>query len=200
MIWDETGYCWRAATDPWGATSLPDLAAAGDCAGIRGAEAAPHAGRLAALDAAHRLGRIDRKMRDLLAAQARHALARLAGLRRFLDLLYRPRAEVLSPQDPKVVVCRCEEVTVADLQAAVALGCQGPNQAKAFTRCGMGPCQGRLCGLTAAAVIARARGRPVAEVGHQKVRPPLAPVTLGDLAALAEDHESIDRTITEAEE
>ena len=73
---------------------------------------------------------------------------------------------------------------MAELRAAVALGCQGPNQAKAFTRCGMGPCQGRLCGLTAAAVIAEARGRSPAEVGHQKVRPPLAPVTLGDLAAL----------------
>ena len=104
--------------------------------------------------------------------------------RRFLDALYRPRAEVLAPSDPEVVVCRCEEVTVAELRAAVALGCQGPNQAKAFTRCGMGPCQGRLCGLTVAAVIAEARGRSPAEVGHHKVRPPLAPVTLGDLAAL----------------
>ena len=73
---------------------------------------------------------------------------------------------------------------MAELRAAVALGCQGPNQAKAFTRCGMGPCQGRLCGLTAAAVIAQARGCSIAEVGHQKVRPPLAPVTLGELAAL----------------
>ncbi len=73
---------------------------------------------------------------------------------------------------------------MTELRAAVALGCQGPNQAKAFTRCGMGPCQGRLCGLTAVAVIAQARGVPMAEVGHQKLRPPLAPVTLGELAAL----------------
>ncbi len=108
----------------------------------------------------------------------------LAGLRRLLDAWYRPRAEVLSPVDPEVVVCRCEAVTVAELRAAVALGCLGPNQAQAFTRCGMGPCQGRLCGLTAAAVLAQARGRPLAEVGHQKLRPPLVPVTLGERAAL----------------
>jgi NADPH-dependent 2,4-dienoyl-CoA reductase/sulfur reductase-like enzyme len=118
---------------------------------------------LAALDASHRLGRIDAAARNRLAAPATRA--RLAGLRGFLDALYRPRAEVLAPRDPEVVVCRCEEVTVAELRAAVALGCQGPNQAKAFTRCGMGPCQGRLCGLTVAAVIAEARafagrGRP----------------------------------------
>ncbi len=186
MRWDDTGWCWRTAADTWGATSVPSLAVAGDCAGIQGAEAAPHAGRLAALDAARRLGRIDAAARDRLARPAARARARLAGLRRFLDAWYRPRAEILSPADPDVVVCRCEAVTVAELRAAVALGCRGPNQAKAFTRCGMGPCQGRLCGLTAAAVIASARGVPMAEVGHQKLRPPLAPVTLGELAAL--DH------------
>ena len=47
-----------------------------------------------------------------------------------------------------------------------------------------GPCQGRLCGLTVAAVIARERGVAVAEVGHQRVRPPIKPLTLGELAGL----------------
>ncbi len=198
MRWNDTGWCWHAAADSWGATSVPGLAVAGDCAGIQGAEAAPHAGRLAALDAARRLGRIDAAVRDRLARPAARARARLSGLHRFLEAWYRPRAEVLSPADPAVVVCRCEAVTVAELRAAVALGCQGPNQAKAFTRCGMGPCQGRLCGLTAAAVIASARGRSPAEVGHQKVRPPLAPVTLGDLAALDADTKRNYNTNTEA--
>lgn len=186
--WDPRGWCWRIDADPWGATSVEGLAVAGDCVRIEGAEAAPHSGTLAALDAARRLGRIDGAARNRQAARARRALARLAGLRRFLDAFYRPRAEVLAPSDPEVVVCRCEEVTVAELRAAVALGCQGPNQAKAFTRCGMGPCQGRLCGLTVAAVIAASRGRSPAEVGHHKVRPPLAPISLGDLAALDDPH------------
>ena len=38
------------------------------------------------------------------------------------------------------------------------LGCEGPNQMKAFLRCGMGPCQGRLCGLTVTELIAAERG------------------------------------------
>ena len=66
----------------------------------------------------------------------------------------------------------------------VALGCQGPNQAKAFTRCGMGPCQGRLCGLTVTEVIAHERGVSPAEVGHYRIRPPIKPITLEELAAL----------------
>ena len=63
-----------------------------------------------------------------------------------------------------------------------ALGCSGPNQAKAFTRCGMGPCQGRLCGATVEQIFAQERGLGVAEIGRYRARPPLQPITLGQLA------------------
>jgi hypothetical protein len=48
----------------------------------------------------------------------------------------------------------------------------------------MGPCQGRLCGLTVTEVIAHERGVSPAEVGHHRVRPPIKPITLKELAAL----------------
>ncbi len=70
----------------------------------------------------------------------------------------------------------------AALLTALALGCPGPNQLKAFTRCGMGPCQGRLCGPTVSELIAAERGVPVADVGYYRLRPPVKPVTLGELA------------------
>ncbi len=38
MRWDDPGWCWRTAADTWGATSVPGLAVAGDCARIQGAE------------------------------------------------------------------------------------------------------------------------------------------------------------------
>jgi len=77
------------------------------------------------------------------------------------------------------VTCRCEEVTAGDLRAAVRQGAQGPNQAKAFTRAGMGPCQGRMCGLSTATILADALGRAPE---HATVRPPLKPITVGELA------------------
>ena len=55
---------------------------------------------------------------------------------------------------------------------------------KAFTRCGMGPCQGRLCGLTVTEMIAEARGVSPAEIGYYRLRPPVKPVTLAEIAAL----------------
>ena len=109
---------------------------------------------------------------------------RLAGLRPFLDAWFRPRAVLLAPPDD-VIVCRCEELTAGDLRAAIRQGCLGPNQVKSFTRCGMGPCQGRECALTLTTLVAAERGITPEEAGALRIRPPLKPLTLGELAALA---------------
>jgi hypothetical protein len=48
----------------------------------------------------------------------------------------------------------------------------------------MGPCQGRLCGLTAVELLAQCRGVSPRELGYYRIRPPIKPVPLGELAAL----------------
>ena len=85
----------------------------------------------------------------------------------------------------ETVLCRCEEVTAGRVREAVSLGCLGSNQTKAFTRSGMGPCQGRICGPAVHAVIAAARGADPASVDPFRTRFPTKPLTLGELAALA---------------
>ena len=180
--WDEGQLCWRPETDEWGRTSLPNIAIAGDGAGIIGAEAGILSGRLAALDAAATLGRIDEAERDRRAQPIRAALARERAIRPFLDALYRPAPTVLMPSEDSVIACRCEEVTTGQIRRAVRLGAPGPNQLKAFTRCGMGPCQGRICGPIVSAVIAEARGVPIPEIGTYRPRAPYKPITVGALA------------------
>lgn len=180
--------CFRPVLDDWLMTSLDGVSVAGDGGGIGGAKAAEHAGRVAACGIAHRLGALSDAERDARAAPSRAALARDLAIRPFLETLYQPPEEVLAPGDD-VMVCRCEEVTAGALREAVALGCPGPNQAKSFLRCGMGPCQGRICGLTVTEVIAAARDRDPGEVGYYRIRPPLKPLTLAELAALDEEEE-----------
>lgn len=180
--WDDAQLCWSPKTDEWGALDVPGVLVAGDGGGIGGALAAASQGRLAGLSVACELGLIDEKERDRLAAPVRGDLAEQLAVRPFLDALYRPKMRV-PPDD--VVVCRCEEVTAGQIRSHVALGCSGPNQAKSFGRCGMGPCQGRLCGLTVTEVIAQARGVPPEEVGYYRIRPPIKPITLGELAGEA---------------
>ncbi len=182
--WYEPQRYWRPVRDDWGATSQNTIAVAGDGGGIDGAVAAALTGRLVALDAACRQNVIDRAERDRRAAPIRADLDTHCAIRPLLDALFTPPAEICAPPDDATIVCRCEEISVGDIREAVALGAMGPNQLKSFTRCGMGPCQGRMCGLTAAELIAKANGETVEDVGYYRIRPPIKPVTLGELATM----------------
>ena len=75
-------------------------------------------------------------------------------------------------------------MSAAQVRDMARLGCEGPNQMKAFLRCGMGPCQGRLCGLTVTELIAAERHKTPGEVGYYRLRPPVKPITLAELASL----------------
>lgn len=187
--WDTRQACFNPVLDGWGQSDVPGIFMAGDGTGIGGAKAAEIAGRLAALKLAEALGHISAAERDRRAAPLHSAKARERAARPFLDLAYPPCAEAMAPEDA-TTICRCEEVTAGDIRRYAALGCLGPNQTKAFGRAGMGPCQGRYCGLTVTALLAEANGQTPDETGYYRIRPPLKPVTLGELAAM--DHGSQD--------
>src|SRR6266851_4034246 len=186
--WSDAQACWVPVLDDYGASDVAGLALAGDGAGIAGAEAAEARGRLAAIAAIRSL-----KGEPSLAEEeqaARRSLARFERGRAFLDLLYRPAPQFRRPRGA-TLVCRCEEVNTEQIVDAVALGCPGPNQLKAFLRCGMGPCQGRLCGLTVTELMAEARGVSCAEIGYYRLRPPVKPITLAELAGLPTDEAAV---------
>jgi hypothetical protein len=179
--WDDVQLCFVPVHDAWGATNVPGLAVAGDGAGIAGVEAAAARGTLAAIGAIRPL-----KPASDVAAEENAARAMLHRYRRgrpFLDAFFRPPATMRRPRG-ETLACRCEETTAREIIDTVALGCPGPNQMKAFLRCGMGPCQGRLCGLTVTELMSEARGVPVDEIGYYHLRPPVKPITVGELAAL----------------
>jgi len=181
--WNPAQHCFAPLLDEWGRSDVEGVFIAGDGAGIGGAKAAEIAGRLAALKVAQELGRLTPSARDVQAAPLRAALSRECAVRPFLDAAYPPHAEAVAPGD-NTVICRCEEVTAGEIRGHARLGCLGPNQVKAFGRAGMGPCQGRYCGLTVTALLAETNGRTPDETGHYRIRPPLKPVTLGELAAM----------------
>jgi bacterioferritin-associated ferredoxin len=81
-------------------------------------------------------------------------------------------------------VCRCEEVTRAELDAAVELGAADPRSVKLLSRVGMGWCQGRVCGYAASRLTATATGwAPDADDLRGLARRPIAqPVRLRDIA------------------
>lgn len=184
--------------------TLPNVWLAGDAAGIGGAVNAEREGRLAAL------GLLEAQQKDWQSesvidefAAERRVLERARAIdldaRQLLDALFRPPAGWLWAQSETTLVCRCESITRGQLERAIEQGAFGPNQLKAFTRCGMGPCQGRICGDNVARLLAARKGSdqqdahgvdPGAEqmnaVGYYHIRPPLCAITLGELAATSD--------------
>ncbi|HEX2568779.1 MAG TPA: (2Fe-2S)-binding protein [Polyangia bacterium] len=82
----------------------------------------------------------------------------------------------------KVILCRCEDVTLADLEHAVSLGYTHIEEAKRYTGLGTGPCQGKECLVPTCLYLAKATGERPEEIRPFTARPPIAPVALGTLA------------------
>jgi NADPH-dependent 2,4-dienoyl-CoA reductase/sulfur reductase-like enzyme len=183
-VWDENQLAFRPHVGDWYETTVPGIAIAGDGAGIRGAEAAALQGHLAGLGCASRIGFISDEDRDRQASQSKVRLAKVTRGRKFLDALYRPSKAFRIPRNPETIVCRCEEISARQIRASVSAGAIGPNQMKVFLRSGMGPCQGRLCGLTVTELIADERGVSPDEVGYYRLRFPIKPLRLRELASL----------------
>jgi NADPH-dependent 2,4-dienoyl-CoA reductase/sulfur reductase-like enzyme len=163
-------------------TSVSGVRVAGDGGGVAGALVAQEEGTLAGLAAVHDLGALDAEM---FAQARRPVLRRLRRLRRFragLDALSRPRSGLNSLATADTIVCRCEELTRSEVETGLEFGGTDLRTLKVMTRLGMGPCQGCMCWPAAARWIAARTGKSVAEVGPLSVRPPLAPISVGELA------------------
>jgi len=176
--WHPSQHAFVPVLDAYGETSNLDFYVAGDGGSIRGARSAEWAGRLTALRIAQKSG-IAVPQKDINHFQRK--LNEDAAARPFLETLYAPAAQALSPND-NTMICRCEEVTAGQIRRAVADNAPGPNQVKSFLRTGMGPCQGRMCGLAVTALVVEGTGRTPDEVGYYRIRPPLKPLALSELA------------------
>jgi thioredoxin reductase/bacterioferritin-associated ferredoxin len=191
--WDDRQLCWSPVLDDDGNTSIEGIAIAGDGAGIAGGGAAVVRGRIAARAAVGALASVAAaKLAPM--TTLRTALARAERGRAFLDTLFRPAPRFRIPSG-ETIVCRCEEVTARDILDAVAIGATGPNQLKAYRRTGMGPCQGRLCGLTVTELMAQARGKSPQEIGYYRLRAPVKPITLAELAAMPKTEADVNAVV-----
>jgi thioredoxin reductase/bacterioferritin-associated ferredoxin len=146
-------------------TTVPHVFVAGEVAGLGGAELALAEGEIAGHAAA------GSRERSATLRRRRHA-AHFAGV---LADLFGPRPGLLELADGATTLCRCEDVTVDELDAAIAAGARTLGELKVATRCGQGPCQGRIC---AHLVAARAPEPGDALFGP---RPPLRPISLETL-------------------
>ena len=183
--WHVQQRCWVPTITGAGQTSRQSVSVVGDAAGIMGADASVLHGEAVASEV---IACLEGKQQNAVGNAAHPLLVRQQRLlRRCLDQFYPPAQEFELPPDDETIVCRCEEVTAGQIRQVATLGCVGPNQGKAFTRCGMGPCMGRKCGVTVSRLIAEHHGLGMDEVGHYRIRPPVKPITVAQLAELEID-------------
>jgi thioredoxin reductase len=163
-------------------TTISGVYAAGEAVGVDGAGAAMLEGHIAGLAAAERLGYVDQEEleRELSSLQNQRGRYRRFGA--MLNTLFAPRPGLDQLTTPDTVVCRCEEVTFAEVAASLRQGTVELDGLKTGTRVGQGMCQGRTCGPHLARYLAREAGRSSAQIRMFHVRPPLKPVPAGYLA------------------
>ena len=89
-------------------------------------------------------------------------------------------------ENPDMIICRCEEITLKEIVRAIADGATTINQIKRRTRAGMGLCQGRSCGRLVRRIIAECTGKKPNLILPGTARPPVRPMSLECLASLEE--------------
>jgi thioredoxin reductase/bacterioferritin-associated ferredoxin len=178
MMFDRRLGGWIPQVSSTGETSVRGLYAVGDGAAIRGAKAAVLFG-----DAAGHAAAATRSASIRIPTGNRQRGPALRFADGIADLIMLRTGDVAAI-GPGTVVCRCEDVTRAEIDAAVDAGAVEINQLKHFTRCGMGPCQGRFCGDIVQELTSLRSGRAREAVGYFTGRPPLRPVPLGALTGV----------------
>ncbi|MEJ8766512.1 (2Fe-2S)-binding protein [Oceanobacillus sp. HCA-5259] len=84
--------------------------------------------------------------------------------------------------DRSTIICRCEELSREEIEEAIENGARTFNDIKRLTRCGMGPCQSKICSDLVLDIIYQKTGKEFSTISLPRMRPPLVPVKLGTLA------------------
>lgn len=176
FAYEEQSRQWLPQADADGRSDAKGVYLAGDGRRVRGADFAEMGGELAALAALKDLGRpVEEGRMEAL----RRGLDR--GLRwgTAMQTVFPVPHHLLADLPPETVLCRCEGVTVGDARHAVTgLDAKEVNRAKALSRIGMGRCQGRYCGLSAATILAGTAGEAPAAAMRLRGQAPVKPVPL----------------------
>jgi NADPH-dependent 2,4-dienoyl-CoA reductase/sulfur reductase-like enzyme len=150
-----------AQVDEFQRTAADGIFCAGEPTSIGGVELSLVEGQIAGLAAAGHTAQATELFNE------REKALRFASL---LDRTFRLRPELTSLPSPETLICRCEDVPYSRLQQHASW-----REAKLHTRCGMGPCQGRVCGPATQFLF---------KWNPDSVRPPVFPTRVENLAAL----------------
>ena len=176
---------WVPEVNAWRQSSVEGVYVAGDGAGVEGAFAAELQGHLAALDILRKAGLLTPAAAAREAAPLHRRLARYRLFRLAWQRMAKRRPALMRLCTAETIVCRCEQVRLAEILPHIADGSRGLDSLKRRCRVGMGYCQGRICAPIVAELVAFHGKVAPSEAGVHRSRPPVRPIPLASLAALA---------------
>ncbi|MFW2368099.1 MAG: FAD-dependent oxidoreductase [Desulforhopalus sp.] len=179
--WDPVQRYWYPLADHFGATEIETIYVAGDGAFVHGGIPAAIKGSLTAYKIAENMNLLSGGDKESISSALEKKLAGEIAPRPFVDSLYKPRQDLYRISDD-TLVCRCEEISAGDIRQAISEGCRDANEIKALTRCGMGNCQGRMCGSGLIEIIAGELALGAADLKPLNVRAPVRNLSLSELS------------------
>ncbi len=159
-------------------TSVSGLYVCGDGAGILGVDVAQIQGKIAGLTASNFVKQQEPEKPSSLMKFLLYKFAKLKNFGLAMTRLSIPRDGQLKIISPETIICRCEDVTYAELQSLLQRGATTATALKSESRAGMGPCGGKFCMEMVLRLTAKELGQPISELKPPSVRPPLRPVAL----------------------
>ena len=170
---------WVPQRNDYFQSSITGVYIVGDGAGIGGAENARLEGKFAAISVALGNGNL-----TTIQAENKYKLLRskLNNQKRFskvLQDLFSPKPGLIDLADDETIICRCEEITLGEIKAAVSQGASTIAEVKMITRSGMGNCQGRMCENSVMnLIIKNLKNERISpqSIGYYSIRPPLHPL------------------------
>ncbi len=176
-IYDPLKGGWVPLIDDDFRSSIPGVYIAGDATGISGAFSAVQKGRIAGMAAVRDLNVMSSQKYKAKIKSELIILKKNENFGKAAVRLMKFRPELIQTITSETIVCRCEDVFRSEIDEAIESGARDMNQLKAWTRCGMGPCQGRTCSEAIEAILASKVGsRELA--GQWTGRTPLRPVPI----------------------
>jgi NADPH-dependent 2,4-dienoyl-CoA reductase/sulfur reductase-like enzyme len=164
-------------------TSVENILAAGEITGIGGAFKSLDEGKIAAATILKKFGKITeteyRKQMKPLTKKRRHHL----NFAHYFNSLYPIQPQSIIDIPDETTICRCEDITMAEVKEGIAAGYDNPKALKSGMRVSMGNCQGRTCGPIIYDIVSAITKQSPETTGIFNVRPPLKPVSIEALAS-----------------
>lgn len=169
--------------DEWLRTSKSGIYVAGDSVGVYGSEAAEEEGKIAAFGCLIDSGIVSLGEASKACKKGHKKISKLKEFRQAFETFSELRDGLFGLPKSDTTICRCENVKMEKISAAIEQGVNDLITLKMVTRVGMGDCQGKMCGSFYHELLKKKTGRSSQEIGYLKPRFPMAPVSFEAITA-----------------